>query len=45
LSPVEDLVERLVADVLDQSGHIEIVEGAAAALLREHGGLGAFVRY
>jgi peptide subunit release factor 1 (eRF1) len=45
LNPVEDLVERLVADVLDQSGHIEIVEGAAAALLREHGGLGAFVRY
>jgi peptide subunit release factor 1 (eRF1) len=45
LSPVEDLVEQLVADVLDQSGRIEIVESAAAALLREHGGLGAFVRY
>jgi peptide subunit release factor 1 (eRF1) len=45
IEKVVDLRERIVSEVLDQSGRIEIVEGPAAEMLGRHGGVGAFLRF
>jgi peptide chain release factor subunit 1 len=40
-----NLRERLVRRVLEQGGQVEMVSGAAAARLTEHGGVGVWTRY
>lgn len=45
LRTVDDLVERAAEQVLDMSGKIEQVRGAAAARLEESGGIGALLRF
>lgn len=42
---VQNIRERLVMDVIDQGGHVELVNGPAADLLNTIGGVGAFLRY
>ncbi|RMF87196.1 MAG: hypothetical protein D6736_13350 [Nitrospinota bacterium] len=45
LEVVEDLVERMVARVLEQGGRVEEVHGIAAQNLQKAGGIGAFLRF
>ena len=45
VTPVSDLIERVVERVLSLGGRAEMVRGAAAAALRKAGGIGAFMRF
>ncbi len=45
IKPVDDLLERMSERVLESDGKIEEVEGDAAALLEQKGGIGAFLRF
>ena len=45
LQPVSQLVDRLAQVVLDTSGRVEVVSGAAAEDLRAVGSIGALLRY
>ena len=45
VTPVNDLIERVVERVLSLGGHVDMVRGAAAATLKKAGGIGVFMRF
>ena len=45
LSPVAGLVDRMSQAVLEAGGKVEVVDGAAASTLSEHGSIAAMLRY
>jgi peptide subunit release factor 1 (eRF1) len=45
VQPVAGLVDRLSQAVLETGGNVEVVDGAAAATLADHGSIAAMLRY
>lgn len=45
LQPVAGLVDRLSQAVLETGGNVEVVDGAAATTLADHGSIAAMLRY
>ena len=45
ITPIDDLLERMVERALDQDSRLEEVAGNAAARLQQAGGIGAILRF